>query len=167
MSNKTLKENTAKTVLARKRFNRLLSLGLIIFVLAAISYGLYVWRQPRLAFSCTSTPTGRCIRKLDIADTTQERARGLGGRDDYPSNRAMLFVLDNEDYQGIWMKDMRFSIDIYWLDADKTIISSLKNISPDSYPQVFYPDKPSKYVLEVKTSDNSEFPLRVGDRVSF
>jgi len=62
----------------------------------------------------------------------------------------MLFVFENPGIHGIWMKDMKFPIDIIWLDKDMSVISKELNVSPDTYPQVFYPSREAYYVLEVK-----------------
>ena len=61
----------------------------------------------------------------------------------------MLFVLDTPSIQGVWMKDMEFSIDIIWIDENKKIITIARDVAPVTYPQVFYPTELAKYILEV------------------
>ena len=51
-----------------------------------------------------------------IADTLATRALGLGNRSNIASDQAMLFIFDTSDRYGFWMKDMRFPIDMLWLD---------------------------------------------------
>jgi uncharacterized membrane protein (UPF0127 family) len=76
----------------------------------------------------------------------------------------MLFVFDAPQRQGFWMKDMKFAIDIVWLDESKSIVHIESNVLPSSYPQIYRPDARAKYVIEfhAQTPD-----LRVGDRVDF
>ena len=100
---------------------------------------------------------------LDIADTTEEQARGLSGRSQLPNDRAMLFVFQEPYFPGIWMKDMQFPIDIFWLDSNFTILTVVRDAWPDSYPKVFFPTKKSSYVLETNSGFVDENNLHVGD----
>ncbi len=95
--------------------------------------------------------------ELEIADTESERARGLSGRAALGENEGMLFIFDEPEMPGFWMKDMHFPIDIIWLDENRQIVGLHENIAPDTYPAIFYPPRlveagpprPIKYVLEV------------------
>ena len=58
----------------------------------------------------------------DISVTNEQRTKGLSEKDDLAENEAMLFVFGNEAKHTFWMKDMKFPIDIIWIDSDKTII---------------------------------------------
>src|SRR5215203_893119 len=58
----------------------------------------------------------------DISVTNEQRTKGLSVKDGLAENEAMLFVFDNEAEHTFWMKDMKFPIDIIWIDSDKTII---------------------------------------------
>jgi uncharacterized membrane protein (UPF0127 family) len=59
-------------------------------------------------------------------------------------------IFDKEYKAGIWMKDMNFPIDIYWFKKDLSPDLVLRDISPDTYPNVFYPQGDVLYVLETK-----------------
>jgi|SRR3989344_4396151 len=85
----------------------------------------------------------------DIADSEAEIVEGLSGRDELLSNEAMIFVLPASSRAGFWMKDMKFPIDIIWIDDNKKIVYIENNISPETYPKIFYPDTDALYVLEV------------------
>ncbi len=89
-----------------------------------------------------------CI-SMEYAITPTQRERGLSGRDSIRDDQGMIFIFENEDEHCFWMKDMRFSIDIVWLDADKKIIYKRGSVSPSTYPESFCPDMPAKYVIEV------------------
>ncbi len=86
---------------------------------------------------------------VDIADTEGLREQGLSGRASLAEGQGMLFVFPEDNTQGFWMKDMRFSIDIIWLSADGKVVTIKPDASPDSYPEVFYPTAPVRYALEV------------------
>ena len=79
----------------------------------------------------------------------------------------MLFAFGSSDRHGIWMKDMRFPIDIFWLDEYGQIVFIKKDAQPDSYPEVFLPNSPAKFVLEVTAGFAEENSLKIGDKISF
>lgn len=103
---------------------------------------------------------------LQIADTSFERMRGLSNRSRLSLNEGMLFIFPRSDYHGIWMKDMRFPIDIIWLDRIMTIVDLKENITPDTFPTVFYPQKVAKHVLEVNAGFAAKHALKIGDTLS-
>ena len=59
---------------------------------------------------------------VEIVDTPKKRQQGLSGRDDLAENKGMLFVYTEPETIGIWMKDMKFPIDILWFNAEKEVI---------------------------------------------
>lgn len=53
------------------------------------------------------------------------------------------------------MKDMNFPIDIVWIGEDWKVVSINTLVNPDTYPEVFYPALPVKYVLELNSGEAS------------
>lgn len=86
--------------------------------------------------------------RLDYATTTAERERGLGGRMSIPDDYGMLFIFIKDDRYGFWMKDTLVPLDIFWLDAQGQVVSMALEVATSSYPDVFYPTVPARYVLE-------------------
>lgn len=85
----------------------------------------------------------------EVADTSEKRKNGLSGRASLKREEGMLFMFDSADYYGFWMRDMLFSIDVIWIGDDKRIVDITEYASPDSYPRLFKPKAPARYVLEV------------------
>jgi uncharacterized protein len=79
----------------------------------------------------------------------------------------MLFVFDTDDYHGIWMKDMNYSIDIIWLDSGKTVVYMAEDVSPDTYPEVFRPDVPARYVVELSAGAAHRHGITEGQVADF
>lgn len=102
-----------------------------------------------------------------VADTKETRAQGLSGVPRLSSKQGMLFVFDTPVQNGFWMKDMKVSLDIIWLDSSKKVIHIEENVTPETYPETFYPDEPALYVLEIRAGLASELGLEEGDQVSF
>jgi uncharacterized membrane protein (UPF0127 family) len=84
-----------------------------------------------------------------VADTDEERELGLSGTAVLPQNAGKLFIFNAPGKYGFWMKDMRYAIDIIWIDESFRIVGIAEGILPGTYPEVFYPPSPVKYVLEV------------------
>lgn len=102
-----------------------------------------------------------------VANTDLLRDKGLGDRDGLADGQAMLFTFDRDDLYAFWMKDMRFSIDMLWLDHDLDVVWVEKNVSPDSYPHVYTPAKPARYVLETNAGELEALHIKVGDKAAF
>jgi len=86
--------------------------------------------------------------KIDYATSEAEREQGLGGLVNVPDDYGMLFVFPRDDYYGFWMKDMLVPIDIFWLDVQGQVVSSAQDVATSTFPNVFYPSAPARYVLE-------------------
>jgi uncharacterized membrane protein (UPF0127 family) len=98
-----------------------------------------------------------------VASDDTTRIRGLSGTASLPSNDAMLFKFSQNDFHGIWMKDMNFAINIYWLNENKQIIDAKLSASPASFPEIYKPSQPAKYVLETNTS----IDIKKGEQLNF
>ncbi len=101
--------------------------------------------------------------KVELATTPEEQARGLSARQGLAEGEGMLFVFPHPDKYLFWMKDMKFAIDIIWLDSGGYVVYVQKNAKPESYPDTFGPSKPAKYVLEVISGFSEKNSLKEGD----
>ena len=85
---------------------------------------------------------------IELATTTAARVRGLSNRTYIQKDTGFLMQFEAMGKPGIWMKDMLFPIDIYWLDARFNLVDTKLSVSPATYPNVFYPTGDAEYVLE-------------------
>ena len=101
---------------------------------------------------------------LIVESVTDESAQelGLGGRDSVPSHYGMLFVFTTDDRYGFWMKDMRVPIDIFWLDSLGQVVSIARRVATSTYPHVFYPVVPARYVLETAAGFADTYGVATG-----
>lgn len=104
--------------------------------------------------------------KAIIANTPELRALGLGQRESLGKNEGMLFVFDEPGMRGFWMKDMKFAIDIVWIEGGK-VQGIAKNVTPDTFPRAFMPPKPVTYVLELNSGAADAFGLATGTEIMF
>lgn len=89
-------------------------------------------------------------RGLEIADTPRKRALGLMFR---KSPRPLLMDFEKQGNHGIWMLFMRFPIDLIFLDKEKRVITTYKNIKPITLNpktwKIYRPGSPARYALEI------------------
>lgn len=115
---------------------------------------------------CTKTllplQIGGANLTVEVADTEQERALGLSGEASLAEDRGMLFVFERPDLYSFWMKDMKFPIDIIWMDADKRIVDLTTDVRPDSFPRAFQPKSAAKYVLEANVGWIYRHDIKIG-----
>lgn len=102
-----------------------------------------------------------------LADTDSSRQHGLSDRMSLPSDYGMLFIFPNPSKPSFWMKDMHFPLDIVWIDEQKKVAGITKDLSPETFPNVFLPPRPIKYVLELNSGQAEKFGLEVGVGVDF
>ncbi|MFZ1074942.1 MAG: DUF192 domain-containing protein [Minisyncoccia bacterium] len=99
---------------------------------------------------------------LEYAMTEAERERGLGGRSTLAPDDAMLFVFPQDGYYGFWMKDTLIPLDMLWLDAQGHVVYIAANVATSSYPNVFYPSAPARYVLETAAGFSAAHSIATG-----
>lgn len=104
---------------------------------------------------------------VEVADTSEAREKGLSGRDFLPDGEGMMFVFDKSDKYGFWMKDMKFAIDIIWIDNQFRIIGIEREVSPKTFPQAFYPNQPIRYVLELPAGAVDKYNIVVGAVIQY
>ena len=160
---------------ARRAIFLILALAFVAMLLLVGSFGLR-YTSP-CAIALPRQETGRtsfgdtykpydCVQ-LEKADTVEARQRGLSGRQYLAPNSGMLFVFDNSDKQCMWMKDMKFNLDIVWLDADKKIVDLKENVKPESFPESFCSESPALYVIELNAGTARKAGLERGQTLSF
>lgn len=119
----------------------------LVLVAALLLLAAYVF-WPASAHIPHTVQFGGVSLTIDIATTTAAQELGLGGREKIASDYGLLFVFQKPDYYGFWMKDMRFPIDIFWLNAQGQVVTIARGVATSTYPDVFYPTAPAVYVLE-------------------
>jgi uncharacterized membrane protein (UPF0127 family) len=102
---------------------------------------------------------------IEYAKTEAKRELGLSFRDTLPDHAGMLFLFDMPARYAFWMPDMRFAIDIVWIDPNGVIIDLSEAVSPDSYPRTFSPTSPALYVLEVPSGKAREWGFLPGEKL--
>ena len=114
-----------------------------------------------------------CIKqkcfKVEIADSTEEREKGLMHRKLLKEDQGMLFIFEKEDTYTFWMKNTLILLDIIWIDKDKKIVEIKSNIlSCKQNPCPSYiPKENALYVLEINAGLAEKYNFEEGDTVNF
>lgn len=117
-----------------------------------------------------------------------DRARGLSGTEYLASSSAMLFTFPADDKWGIWMKDMKYAIDVVWLDREGFVVDFKENMSTttcrselnckiffpgivdeniDSVLEAYQKSLPSRYVVEFPEGTIGDLKLEKGIQIRF
>ena len=95
-----------------------------------------------------------------VAETEEEKVKGLHDVIEMNDNEGMLFVYDNPQHVDFWMKDTEIPLDIVFIDEDEEVISVKQGIP---FSEEFISEDNVKYVLEV----NQNSGIKPGDDVDF
>lgn len=107
---------------------------------------------------------------VEIAITNAEKEKGLGYRDSLAADNGMLFVYQNKDRYGFWMKGMRFPLDFIWINGNKVVDVSQnipQPVSDSMQPVNLAPIVPVDKVLEVNAGTIEELGIKIGDTIQF
>lgn len=147
-----------------KVFNKKVTISLLVLVLAValLSYktGIIV-PKPELA----KTSVYQMFETIELAVTPEEQMQGLMWREDLCDNCGMLFVLEPERAQSMWMKDTPTSLDMFFIDKYGTIVELHKNTVPFQTHPTYSTKKKVKYVLEMKAGFADRAGLKRGMRL--
>lgn len=143
----------------------LLVIGLALLVIVYQLYGQQVINSFSVGEEHTMYVENVAVA-VTVAKTEEERKQGLSGVEGLREQAGKLFIFDRPDTYGIWMKDMLFPIDIIWISEDLRVVDIHENVSPDTYPTIFSPREPARFVLEANAFFVDSFAINVGDRVT-
>lgn len=108
---------------------------------------------------------------VEIANTDIQRRNGLSKQDSLPEGEGMFFEFVQKNVQPpFWMKNMKFAIDILWIN-DNEIVQIDKNVQPpksgttDDKLILYIPNQPIDYVLEVTAGFTEKNNIEVGNIV--
>ena len=169
MSNKTPAAKNAKTELAPKPpKRRIVRKGLLLGILCLFAAILLILAvRHKFDTSRGDMRFGSENMSLEYAITPADRERGLSGRDRLAHYRGMLFKFEQPGLHCFWMRDMKFPIDIVWLDEHKKVVDIRQNVEPSTYPASFCPAQNASYVVEVQAGLSAKAGVVVGEQIQF
>ena len=117
----------------------------------------------------TTVTVGNTVFTVDVAVTARDKELGLGYRDSLRPDHGMLFVYTNKERYPFWMRNMRFPIDIIWIDG-RTVVDITTNVPPSNklvnLLPIYHPKVPVDHVLELTAWTAERIGIRIGDTIT-
>ncbi len=158
--------------------NFLIVVAVVIF--AIILFGIYamIISPGRALKPISSSPVSRVPStavidgrqfKVWLAVSASDQQKGLAVFNSLPADEGMLFIFPTSSYYGFWMKDMKFPIDILWIENG--VLAGIQNNAPvenvpDSRLSNYFPPEPINEVLEINAGLAQKYGFKIGDNVS-
>jgi len=169
MSNAEPNNAAAGTGLVLSRYRYLVTLAVLLLAVVfvgsdgfqAASSCREFYRKDKVAV------VGQTKLQLEVVKKSEDRQKGLSGRTCISEGQGMLFVFEQPGYYRFWMKDMRFAIDMVWIDSSKKVLTVQANVQPKTYPKTFNSDKPALYVLEIGAGQARAYGIYSGTSIEF
>lgn len=96
--------------------------------------------------------------KVQVAETFEEKKKGLQGMKELPQDEGMLFIYDEPQEVSIWMKDTLIPLDIIFINEDQEVTEVHQGV-PGSEELITVPN--ALYVLEVNVGSG----ISIGDEL--
>lgn len=146
-----------------------------LLIVITVGFYLYTSKTTQLPFlpspqaSKVVEINGKKI-KVEIADDSSERSKGLGGRQSLASDSGMLFIFPEKGQYSFWMKGLKFPLDFIWI-RDDTITDIIENVPPPQPNQkdedlpIYQSRVDIDKVLEVNSGLIENYQIKVGDKI--
>lgn len=114
------------------------------------------------------SPPGRdpVTVSVEIAETPEQRQRGLMFRKQLAPDDGMLFLFERPQQQTFWMHNTLIPLDMIFITADWTVLGVVENATPLTDSPRSVPGL-SQYVLEVNAGYARRIGLNAGNSVRY
>lgn len=138
-----------------------ISVSALFLWLAGLTVGFAL--SPDLA----RVTVGPATFQVEMAQTPQQRQRGLMFRREMPPDQGMLFVQPLGPAV-FWMKNTYIALDLLYFDAEGRLLQIEANTPPCTTPDCpIYPSATAtvRYILEINGGEAARRGIRPGDRL--
>lgn len=142
---------------------------LLVIVVVGGKYAIdYVGKNGLNLGKQTTVTVNNKVFSVKVAKTEEDRQIGLSKTNSLASSSGMLFIFDTPGLYTFWMKDMKFPIDILFINGNK-ITDIFENVpipADASNLQTYVPTEPADKVLELPAGTVSSAQIKKGDSVT-
>lgn len=113
-------------------------------------------------------PSGKVLQ-VEVMVKDEDRQMGLMFRPSLAPDHGLLFLFEQADFHGIWMKNCKFPIDILWLDDERKVVHLAEAVPPckaEPCP-VYAPLRKASYVVELNAGQARREKAALGAVVNF
>ena len=107
----------------------------------------------------------KAVYQVIVAQTMEERQKGLMFVKKLPEYEGMLFDLRGYPSASMWMKNTYIPLDILFIDCDYVVVDFYQNAQPLSLNKIST-DKSFCFVLEINGGQIYKQNIRIGDKIS-
>ena len=114
------------------------------------------------------TPDGkpRASVAVEVANTDEQRERGLMFRKHLDENTGMIFIFPDSARRNFWMHNTEIPLDMIFADPSFHVVGVAANAAPNT-DTLRGVEGNSKYVLEVNGGFCAKNGIKPGDRLDF
>lgn len=131
---------------------------LILLILGTFFYNFYQFSRP------TAQIRDHKFYLL-TAKSDKDKQVGLSKYKKIEDDKGMVFVFEKPGLYPFWMKDMKFPIDIIYINQNR-IVTIYKNLPKDNLT-IYSPTQSADKVLEINANLSDKYSFAVGDSVTF
>ena len=105
--------------------------------------------------------------KIKPAASDKEKQIGLSATNKLPNDYGMIFKFNEDGYYPFWMRDMKYPIDILFINDGK-IVKVFSKVSPpiaNEGLKLYVSDKPADTVLEISSGLSEKYKIKEGDSI--
>lgn len=108
---------------------------------------------------------GSDTRYLALADTTEKQNTGLSNINNISKKEGMLFIFNTDQRFPFWMKDVKFNLDMIFMDKEMKVNHIFRNTPPCGNDEcsLYVSPYPYRYVIELKGGEVEKLGIKVGD----
>lgn len=106
--------------------------------------------------------------KVKVAESEKDKEIGLSQTEKLPNDYGMIFTFKEDGFYPFWMRDMKFPIDIIFINDNK-VVKVFSNVIPPKEKEalkLYVPDKPSDTVLEINAGLSEKHKIKEGDSIN-
>ena len=104
--------------------------------------------------------------KIEIADSPYERQTGLMYRDSLEEQHGMLFIFENSELRGFYMKNTLIPLDLIFIDENYEIVHIYSKATPYETTTISS-QLPAKYVFEINGGLSEQIGIQKGMKIKY
>jgi uncharacterized membrane protein (UPF0127 family) len=131
---------------------------------------IWLWIVAAVVIGCDKSPStglrtvkmtiGSRTYTLEVAETVEDRRKGLMFRESMPADHGMLFVFPEEEELSFWMRNTRIPLDIIFINSAGQVVrvAQMKPYDESSVPS----GRPAIYAIELNQGEVEKNGVREG-----
>ena len=104
--------------------------------------------------------------KIEIADSPYERQTGMMYRDSLEEQHGMLFIFENSELRGFYMKNTLIPLDLIFIDENYEIVHIYSKATPYETASISS-QLPAKYVFEINGGLSKQIGIQKGMEIKY